>query len=67
MGRRHGRRHFAKLSIEGRDLTKVACEGGDELDWRGVATDRARWASLANKWVALHDIPWGTGRQLSIC
>ena len=67
VGRRHGRRHFAKLSLEGRDLTKVACSGCNELDWRIVAGDRSRWASLENKWVAMRDIPWGTGRQLSIC
>ena len=66
-GQRHGRRHYAKLSIEGRDLTKVACNGGSEQDWRMTAGNGQLSTSLENTWVELRDIPWGTGRQLSIC
>ena len=40
-GRRHGRRHFARLMGEERELSAVACEG--EESWQEVALNRARW------------------------
>ena len=69
IGQKHGRRHFPKLSNEGRDLTRTVfgTGAGMDLDWRTAALDKSRWKDLEAKWVQLHDIPWGSGRQLSLC
>ena len=54
-------RHFAKLmQTEGK---MDAAAGGP---WRTVARDRGQWAQLEKDWVEREDIPWASGRQLSM-
>ena len=59
-GLRHVR-HYAKLMQMERKLDSVA--GGA---WRTLARDRVAWAAAVGQWVEQQDIPWATGRQLSL-
>ncbi|CAE7346755.1 unnamed protein product [Symbiodinium microadriaticum] len=60
-GIRHKGHHFPRLTILERGMDHVAGH-----PWRVHAHDRKRWRSLEDAWVAHMDVPWSSGRQLSI-
>ena len=60
-GVRHKGRHFPRLSTLEQRMDVVA-----GAPWRVLAYDRVAWKGKEPEWVALMDVPWASGRQLSI-
>ena len=59
-GLRH-QKHFARYTkLE--TMMDTVCRG----PWRDHAHDRNTWKSLESRWLDLADIPWASGRQLSL-
>ncbi|CAE7233474.1 unnamed protein product [Symbiodinium sp. CCMP2592] len=57
----HKGHHYARLTVLEQSLDSVAGS-----PWRDLAYDRRAWAHRENAWVAHMDVPWSSGRQLSI-
>ena len=60
-GIKHKGQHYARLTLLEQSLDGAA--GGS---WREVAQDRAHWLSREKVWIEKMDLPWSSGRQLSI-
>ena len=58
--RRHCR-HYPRLSLLEQSMDAVAGH-----PWRLAAHDRAKWKHLEDSWVTKMDLPWSSGRQLSL-
>ena len=66
VGAKHNRRHYPRISNEDRDRARIACKDTISQDWRSIAVDKVKWKSHEGDWVKLLDIPWSSGRQLSL-
>ncbi|CAE7669402.1 unnamed protein product [Symbiodinium sp. CCMP2592] len=60
-GLKHKGRHYARLTALEQNLDAVAGS-----PWRQLAHDRAAWKAREDAWVTRMDVPWSSGRQLSI-
>eukprot|EP00439_Symbiodinium_sp_Y106_P015486 s535_g2.t1 len=60
-GVKHKGRHYARLTVLEQNMDEVA-----GAPWRNLAHDRKAWKACEDKWVARMDVPWSSGRQLSI-
>ena len=60
-GVKHQGRHYARLTILEQNMDAVAGH-----PWRFLAYSRAQWKAREDAWVQRMDVPWASGRQLSI-
>ena len=60
-GIKHQGRHYARLTTLEQNMDAVAGH-----PWRLLAYDRAKWKAREDAWVQRMDVPWASGRQLSI-
>ena len=60
-GVRHRGRHFPRLSMLEQKMDRVAGS-----PWRLLAYNRVEWKAKEAGWVELMDVPWASGRQLSV-
>ena len=59
-GARHSKRFNPNLDVE-RGIVKTA-----GLLWKQLAVDRPKWGDLETDYSSQHDVPWSSGKQLSI-
>ena len=60
-GVRHQGRHFPRLSMLEQKMDRVAGS-----PWRLLAYNRREWKAREAGWIELMDVPWASGRQLSV-
>ena len=60
-GLKHQGRHYARLTTLEQNMDAVAGH-----PWRFLAYNRSQWKLKENEWVQRMDVPWASGRQLSI-
>ena len=60
-GLRHKGHHYPRLTNLEQNMDAIAGS-----PWRNLAHDRVAWNAREDAWVARMDVPWSSGRQLSI-
>ena len=60
-GVRHAGHHYARLTVLEKNFDLVA-----GAPWRNLAHDRVAWKAREEAWVHHMDVPWSSGRQLTI-
>ena len=60
-GVKHQGRHYARLTLLEQKMDAVAGH-----PWRNLAHDRRAWKGRESAWVDTMDVPWASGRQLSV-
>ena len=60
-GFRHRGRHFPRLSTLEQKMDRVAGS-----PWRLLAYNRREWKAREAGWIEIMDVPWASGRQLSV-